>query len=72
MTPGERQYDIAIIIAAERGRDAMTVRERCDDTNTEIIVAKEGQSEWDEGMREQDRGRGRGREEVMAEGWGTG
>lgn len=52
MTPGERQYDIAIIIAIERGRDVMTLRERCDDTNTEIIVAKEGQSERDGGMRQ--------------------
>ena len=33
MTPGERQYDIAIIIARKPGRDVMTLRERCDDTN---------------------------------------
>lgn len=43
MTPGERQYDIAIIIAIiKQGRDIMTRRERCNDTNTEIIVANEG------------------------------
>lgn len=44
MTPGERQYDIAIITAIKRGRDVMTLRERCSDSNTEIIVAKEGWS----------------------------
>lgn len=39
----------------------MTLRDRCDDTNTEIIVAKEG-------MREQDRVKER--MEVMIESWG--
>lgn len=38
----------------------MTLRERCDDTNTEIIVVKKG-SERDEGMSEQDRRKGGGR-----------
>lgn len=42
MKPGERQYDIAIIIARKPGSDVMTLRQRCDDSNTEIIMVKEG------------------------------
>lgn len=41
MTPGKRQYDISIIIAIKRGRDVTILWERCDDTNTGIIVARE-------------------------------
>ncbi len=41
MTPREKQYDISIIIAIKRGRDVMTLRERCNDTYTEIIAAKD-------------------------------
>lgn len=53
MTSGQRQCDIAIIIVRKRGRDVMTLRERCDDTNKEVIVVKEGwrESGRDEGMR---------------------
>lgn len=68
MTPGERQYDIEIIIERKRGKNIMTLRERCDEANTEIIVVKEGcrESRRGEGMRDQDRGRNRrGRERLM-------
>lgn len=54
----------------------MTLRGRCDDTNTEIIVVKQGwgESGKDGGIgREQDRGRRRkGRRELMTESWGNG
>lgn len=53
----------------------MTLRERCHDTNTEIIVVKEGgrQSGQVQRMREQDRGRKRKRrKEVIPESWSKG
>lgn len=40
MTPGERQYDIEIIIARQREKTLMTLRKKCNEPNTEIIVAK--------------------------------
>lgn len=71
MTPGEKQYDIEIIIERKRERNIMTLRERCSEANTEIIVVKEGcrGSRMGGWMREQDGGRkrkGEGRDDEKA------
>lgn len=60
MTPGERQYDIEIIIARQRRGNIMTLREKCDETNTEIIVVKVEcrESKRDEGVSRTKVGRG--------------
>lgn len=54
---GNREIDIMtrgkIIIAIKRGRDVMTLREKCIASKTEIIVSKEWREiERDEGIRE--------------------
>lgn len=52
MTPRERQYDILIKIAIKPGSNIMTLRKRYNGTNTEIIVAQEGESVRAEGRKE--------------------